>query len=628
MSTPLRAVYRGGSTSYNYNYGGELLANRGGFELLPPDDEVLGCPFPVGCPVAVGSPLFLSPGNVLVASPPCTYVSIEWYRSNSSESIGAGTNYTITDSDIDSKLYYVVTYPDGSTDQSSETCFETVLAPISKNWYRLYYDGQSLLTESGLAVSSSVVFDNNGDTWSVKLYAQSDSAAVHRVTANAEIIWSFEYRPDTSQNNFTDITGPSNIFLIDGDNDTLEIFYQRWTKSVSPSISNPTRIYRFTVNKSTGNLVETKTITYTNASTLVANDSMINVIKKDDYYYILQDKYVPGVSFTTCVHKFDFSLNLIWVKQLQGATKSFGVDVCTVNGNAAPQDLKESNGKLVGCGGIGNFNRANPSAFIIDLDGNLVRTLPYIRGLPAVFTFPFVYVPRSVEIDDNESVYTVGGFESPPELLGQTYGRVLILKQDNSGNLIWAIDCAPTISSVASNGRANVFQGRHLLIINNKLIFVGLIEVSLTVPSTFNVFVSVLNLENGFIERAFRITSGTTTANNRQGQRMKISKMKQPGGFIVTTSVGFRFTFDIDNLPNAGTYLASSSIYRYVITDATVVQTSRLSELESVSTGSCSVFPLVVPPIGSGYGVNTTISGVAWPPSGTPTVSGISLVQN
>jgi hypothetical protein len=34
MSTPLRAVYRGGSTSYNYNYGGELLANRGGFELL------------------------------------------------------------------------------------------------------------------------------------------------------------------------------------------------------------------------------------------------------------------------------------------------------------------------------------------------------------------------------------------------------------------------------------------------------------------------------------------------------------------------------------------------------------------------------------------------------------------
>jgi hypothetical protein len=30
MSTPLRAVYRGGSTSYNYNYGSELLGSRGG----------------------------------------------------------------------------------------------------------------------------------------------------------------------------------------------------------------------------------------------------------------------------------------------------------------------------------------------------------------------------------------------------------------------------------------------------------------------------------------------------------------------------------------------------------------------------------------------------------------------
>jgi hypothetical protein len=30
MSTPLRAVYRGGSTSYNYNFGGALAANRGG----------------------------------------------------------------------------------------------------------------------------------------------------------------------------------------------------------------------------------------------------------------------------------------------------------------------------------------------------------------------------------------------------------------------------------------------------------------------------------------------------------------------------------------------------------------------------------------------------------------------
>ena len=44
MSTPLRAVYRGESTSYNYNYGGQLLANRGGFGQLPPPPPPGGGP--------------------------------------------------------------------------------------------------------------------------------------------------------------------------------------------------------------------------------------------------------------------------------------------------------------------------------------------------------------------------------------------------------------------------------------------------------------------------------------------------------------------------------------------------------------------------------------------------------
>jgi hypothetical protein len=41
MSTPLRAVYRGGSTSYNYNYGSELLANTGGFSSAPAPGVVI-----------------------------------------------------------------------------------------------------------------------------------------------------------------------------------------------------------------------------------------------------------------------------------------------------------------------------------------------------------------------------------------------------------------------------------------------------------------------------------------------------------------------------------------------------------------------------------------------------------
>jgi hypothetical protein len=62
MSTPLRAVYRGGSTSYNYNYGGELLASKGGFEPIYLEDvpspplSVDVTPEPNGCYVITFSP--------------------------------------------------------------------------------------------------------------------------------------------------------------------------------------------------------------------------------------------------------------------------------------------------------------------------------------------------------------------------------------------------------------------------------------------------------------------------------------------------------------------------------------------------------------------------------------------
>ena len=65
MSTPLRYVYRGSASSYNYNYGGELLANKGGFEPIYLEDVPSPPLFvdvtlePNGCYVITFSP----PGN-------------------------------------------------------------------------------------------------------------------------------------------------------------------------------------------------------------------------------------------------------------------------------------------------------------------------------------------------------------------------------------------------------------------------------------------------------------------------------------------------------------------------------------------------------------------------------------
>ena len=79
MSTPLRAVYRGGSTSYNYNYGSELLASKGGFELRPQISPSTALPvFGLSWTTTVNNPCNSAP----------------WTITNSNKDI----RYTITDS--------------------------------------------------------------------------------------------------------------------------------------------------------------------------------------------------------------------------------------------------------------------------------------------------------------------------------------------------------------------------------------------------------------------------------------------------------------------------------------------------------------------------------------------------
>jgi len=121
MSTPLRAVYRGGSTSYSYNYGGELAANRGGFELLPYDTAV-GCPFPPAPPQnTAGNSNIINPLDILTVDSYCSFISIEWFNTSTNTSIGSGNNYTVQSTDVDYSIYYIVTYTDGSTETSPQT---------------------------------------------------------------------------------------------------------------------------------------------------------------------------------------------------------------------------------------------------------------------------------------------------------------------------------------------------------------------------------------------------------------------------------------------------------------------------------------------------------------------------
>jgi hypothetical protein len=127
MSTPLRAVYRGGSTSYNYNYGGELLANRGGFEILNYDDtQFIGCPFPLPNPTTTGSVPSPKVGDTVCISPKCTAINIEWFNTDDSTFVGSGFCYIIQPSDVGYRPYVKVTYNDNSFVFSDENYFGIV----------------------------------------------------------------------------------------------------------------------------------------------------------------------------------------------------------------------------------------------------------------------------------------------------------------------------------------------------------------------------------------------------------------------------------------------------------------------------------------------------------------------
>lgn len=79
MSTPLRYIYRGSSTSYSSNYGAELLSNKGGFKLLvdnyPPSELTPG-----SGTLNFSTPVYID--NVISVTPSCAGARITWYRVN------------------------------------------------------------------------------------------------------------------------------------------------------------------------------------------------------------------------------------------------------------------------------------------------------------------------------------------------------------------------------------------------------------------------------------------------------------------------------------------------------------------------------------------------------------------
>jgi hypothetical protein len=131
MSTPLRAVYRGGSTSYSYNYGGELAANRGGFELLSSDYPPTSVP---------GSGTIIYPEPFFVTSTVSGFAScagglISWYRVDTSTGnrfliTQGSSSYTTVSGDIGFAIEAEVGCPDPYSPTGFGTNGSAGIAPV------------------------------------------------------------------------------------------------------------------------------------------------------------------------------------------------------------------------------------------------------------------------------------------------------------------------------------------------------------------------------------------------------------------------------------------------------------------------------------------------------------------
>jgi hypothetical protein len=259
MSTPLRYVYRGSASSYNYNYAGELLANKGGFEPLNYDDFGGGCDIPVACPTTTGDPTNLQPGDILRGTSACTYKQITWYNTSSSIPVASGETYTVQESDYFYKLYYKVEYPNGTTDQSSIDCFGTVRPPGYGTFW-INRVGDAWRSAGFLGLNPCTVIDKYGNSYTAWQRATNPGSNnpnetflyVQKRNNIGEEVWTFQYASVPQFNSLQrviPILDPTNEYLYVGWGAAFRRPDAPTSQNIEPSLE------LFKISPSTGSLI-------------------------------------------------------------------------------------------------------------------------------------------------------------------------------------------------------------------------------------------------------------------------------------------------------------------------------------------------------------------------------------
>jgi hypothetical protein len=570
MSSPLRYIYRGSATSYNYNYGGELLANRGGFELLPYDDQTFGCPFAVGCPTTNGDPLVPIVGDTLSAVVYCDFNQIQWFNSDN-QSIGFGLTYTIQASDIGYRIYYTVTYSDGSKDSSSISCFSSVVyTSLLKKLYFLYYNASNDTWQY-----PPVAIQPNGDMIVARAKYTSplqNHPILHRVENSLNsIVWAYQYVITSPLYNVRANFFGRSSYVLDENDTYVEFFYWEWTFDATKTLNLgwPVRIYKFRVRKSDGVLLDLKAVDYNPGTALnTAFEFGINkVLVKDGEYYLSgniprnNSIYGPGIL------KMDSDLNIQWIKYMQSLTYRGGT-ACQARIDGININMFAIVGNsLIGSGIRVGASYFEPPFFALDLDTG--ATIKQFTGKfpsppfpdPADSSNP--YIARTACVDEEDNVYSLGEFRGSN--FGQ-FGPLLIIKDTPSDTTVWAFDISGTLTNY---GVSQLFTGQDSSIFAyDKFLLVGVCPRG----GQREYILFVINKTTGTIETALGIKTSGGDAISTGG--ISIQKAPQPNGIVIQSPVGYVFRLDIENLPS-GTYTSTDTVTPYTFTPIAPSQVSQ-----------------------------------------------------
>jgi len=567
MSTPLRYIYRGNSTQYNLNYP---LNN--GFQQLPYDDQTGGCGIPVSCPTTTGFNTFLVPGDVLVASAPCIYDVIRWYNTLSSDAIGEGTSYTIQESDVNTQIYFVVTYPDTTTDSSSTSCLGLVSVSLAYNYFQLYSTKWYATFQPYNPFAFIPSFDTYGsayvDSWweggggSIPL-SNPYIPVVTKVDKDRNIIWTYNYLiGDGSVQYVYDYQSHCSV---------NGLIYSFFFRREGTGTTNYIRLYNLVLNESTGSIESIRGIRYYSSSFYFPYPNPNNAVLQ-----VETDGF--GTFWLLC------DVREYFVSGSSAIAEVRAVICLTTN----------SNGELVTAwtweilrsqNNSGDYNESVSDYMRVDIENNRIclnsvstRTPPVILNATtgAVIYKGDYYAESSsllsvheVLLDDESNLYEGQTKNSPNNfinLYNYPTSSLWISKKDVYGNILWMNNYTQAIYSNTSTALSYILPNGSFLLIQDILLVLIIRQGSL--PTYQWAQLLMLNPSDGSILRYTVIKPPSSYSTF--GSDIKILQAPKPDEFNIVCSAGYHLTLNINDIPlnsNIGTITPSGSSYYYSFTD-------------------------------------------------------------